>query len=139
MLPVLRFWPKAFSDLQILGMKHNGNYQELFGKVRRYGVSAEQELLRVTKGVNTQRGILFAGGLLAAAAGAAMNKGLDSKALCSIVAEMTQGLTENELAGLQADPALTAGERLYQAYGITVSAAKWKQDFPVYDRTGCPA
>ena len=61
---------KAFSDLQILGMKHNGNYQELFGKVRRYGVSAEQELLRVTKGVNTQRGILFAGGLLAAAAGA---------------------------------------------------------------------
>ena len=26
---------KAFSDLQILGMKHNGNYQELFGKVRR--------------------------------------------------------------------------------------------------------
>ena len=84
-------------------MKHNGNYQELFGKVRRYGVSAEQELLRVTKGVNTQRGILFAGGLLAAAAGAAMNKGLDSKALCSIVAEMTQGLTENELAGLQAD------------------------------------
>ena len=59
---------KAFSDLQILGMKHNGNYQELFGKVRRYGVSAEQELLRVTKGVNTQRGILFAGGLLAAAA-----------------------------------------------------------------------
>ena len=57
---------KAFSDLQILGMKHNGNYQELFGKVRRYGVSAEQELLRVTKGVNTQRGILFAGGLLAA-------------------------------------------------------------------------
>ena len=84
---------KAFSDLQILGMKHNGNYQELFGKVRRYGVSAEQELLRVTKGVNTQRGILFAGGLLAAAAGAALNKGLDSEALCSIVAEMTQGLT----------------------------------------------
>ena len=39
---------KAFSDLQILGMKHNGNYQELFGKVRRYGVGAEQELLRVT-------------------------------------------------------------------------------------------
>ena len=67
---------KAFSDLQILGMKHNGNYQELFGKVRRYGVSAEQELLRVTKGVNTQRGILFAGGLLAAAAGAAMNLSL---------------------------------------------------------------
>ena len=89
---------KAFSDLQILGMKHNGNYQELFAKVRRYGVSAEQELLRVTKGVNTQRGILFAGGLLAAAAGAALNKGLDSEALCSIVAEMTQGLTENELA-----------------------------------------
>ena len=83
---------KAFTDLQVLGMKHTGDYRELFAKVRQYGVSAEQELLRVTKGVNTQRGILFAGGLMAAAAGAALNKGLDSGALCSIVAEMTQGL-----------------------------------------------
>ena len=69
---------KAFTDLQVLGMKHTGDYRELFAKVRQYGVSAEQELLRVTKGVNTQRGILFAGGLMAAAAGAALNKGLDS-------------------------------------------------------------
>ena len=61
---------KAFTDLQVLGMKHTGDYRELFAKVRQYGVSAEQELLRVTKGVNTQRGILFAGGLMAAAAGA---------------------------------------------------------------------
>lgn len=129
---------KAFSDLQILGMKHNGNYQELFGKVRRYGVSAEQELLRVTKGVNTQRGILFAGGLLAAAAGAAMNKGLDSKALCSIVAEMTQGLTENELAGLQADRPLTAGERLYQAYGITGIRGEVEAGFPSVRQNGLP-
>ena len=128
---------KAFSDLQILGMKHNGNYQELFGKVRRYGVSAEQELL-VTKGVNTQRGILFAGGLLAAAAGAAMNKGLDSKALCSIVAEMTQGLTENELAGLQADRPLTAGERLYQAYGITGIRGEVEAGFPSVRQNGLP-
>ncbi|MFQ9936702.1 MAG: hypothetical protein ACLRXQ_12730 [Phascolarctobacterium faecium] len=30
--------------------------------------------------------------------GAAMNKGLDGKALCSIVAEMTQRLIENELS-----------------------------------------
>lgn len=129
---------KAFSDLQILGMKHNGNYQELFGKVRRYGVSAEQELLRVTKGVNTQRGILFAGGLLAAAAGTAMNKGLDSKALCSIVAEMTQGLTENELAGLQADRPLTAGERLYQAYGITGIRGEVEAGFPSVRQNGLP-
>ena len=129
---------KAVSDLQILGMKHNGNYQELFGKVRRYGVSAEQELLRVTKGVNTQRGILFAGGLLAAAAGAAMNKGLDSKALCSIVAEMTQGLTENELAGLQADRPLTAGERLYQAYGITGIRGEVEAGFPSVRQNGLP-
>ena len=131
---------KAFSDLQILGMKHNGNYQELFGKVRRYGVSAEQELLRVTKGVNTQRGILFAGGLLAAAAGAALNKGLDSKALCDIVAEMTQGLTEKELAGLlqQADRPLTAGERLYQAYGITGIRGEVEAGFPCVRQNGLP-
>lgn len=65
---------KAFNDLQDIGMAHRGGLQELFGKIRAYGVSAEQELLRVTKGINTQRGILFAGGMLSAVAGYAMHK-----------------------------------------------------------------
>lgn len=129
---------KAFTDLQVLGMNHTGDYRELFAKVRQYGVSAEQELLRVTKGVNTQRGILFAGGLMAAAAGVALNKGLDSGALCSIVAEMTQGLVAKELAGLQADRPLTAGEKLYQTYGITGIRGEVEAGFPSVRQAGLP-
>ena len=48
---------KAFNDLQDIGQAHRGTLVELFCKLRSYGVGAEAELLRVTKGVNTQRGI----------------------------------------------------------------------------------
>ena len=47
---------KAFNDLQDIGQAHRGTLAELFCKLRSYGVGAEAELLRVTKGVNTQRG-----------------------------------------------------------------------------------
>ena len=46
---------KAFNDLQDIGQAHRGTLAELFCKLRSYGVGAEAELLRVTKGVNTQR------------------------------------------------------------------------------------
>lgn len=67
---------KAFNDLQDIGQAHRGTLAELFCKLRSYGVGAEAELLRVTKGVNTQRGILFAGGIVSAVSGYAMNMGL---------------------------------------------------------------
>ena len=50
---------KAFNDLQDIGQAHRGTLAELFCKLRSYGVGAEEELLRVTKGVNTQRRIKF--------------------------------------------------------------------------------
>lgn len=131
---------KAFTELQDLGMRHTGSSQELFGKVRSYGIKAEQELLQATKGVNTQRGILFAGGLVAAAAGVALKEGLNgTKTLCRIIAEMTKGLVANELDGLTADRKLTAGEELYRAYGITGIRGEVEDGFPSVRQAGLPA
>lgn len=131
---------KAFADLQDLGMNHNGSYAELFAKVRSYGVGVEQELLQATKGVNTQRGILFAGGLVAAAAGYALKTGATgAKGLCRIVSGMTDGLVKKELVELREDRPLTAGEKLYRTHGVTGIRGEVEAGFPSVLKAGLPA
>lgn len=129
---------QAFSDLQDIGMTHNGSEKELFAKVRSYGILAEKELLRVTKGVNTQRGILFAGGLVSAAAGYAYNQGFDKENIISIVMKMTDGLVESELEKLDLE-VKTAGEKLYKEYGITGIRGEVEKGFPSVLNYGLPA
>lgn len=51
------------------GFRHEGDIRELLPKLRVVGIPYERRLLCVTKGVNTQRGALFAAGLIAGAAG----------------------------------------------------------------------
>lgn len=51
------------------GFYHEGDIRELLPKLRAIGVPYEKRLLFATKGVNTQRGALFAAGLIAGAAG----------------------------------------------------------------------
>lgn len=129
---------KAFHCLQDMGMLHTGSLAELFAEIRAYGVLAEQELLRVTKGVNTQRGILFAGGIVSAAAGYALQKGLDRDALVPLVREMTAGLVEKELYHMDHENA-TAGEKLYHRYGITGIRGEVEKGFPSVMQQGLPS
>ena len=129
---------KAFSDLQEIGQGHRGSLAELFDKLRNYGVAAEKELLRVTKGVNTQRGILFAGGIVSAAAGYAMNMGFNKEALIPLIREMTAGLVEGELQNIN-HAAMTAGEKLYHKYGITGIRGEVERGFPSVTNYGLPA
>ena len=129
---------KAFNDLQDIGQAHRGTLTELFSKLRNYGLSAEKELLRVTKGVNTQRGILFAGGIVSAASGYAMNMGLSKAALLPLIKEMAAGLVAKELKHLD-HAAMTAGEKLYYKYGITGIRGEVENGFPSVVNYGLPA
>lgn len=129
---------KSFYDLMELGHNHNGPIRELLSKVRCYGIDAEKELLRVTKGVNTQRGILFAGGLVSAAAGYAFKADLSKNCLLDIVREMTAGIVERELVNLDRD-SKTAGEKLYKEYGITGIRGEVEQGFPSVRNYALPA
>ena len=129
---------KAFGDLQDLGMLHHGSLDELFSKIRSYGVTAEKELLRVTKGINTQRGILFAGGLLSGVAGYAMGQGLGKEAIIPLIQEMTAGLVKRELQDM-AHASRTAGEKLYQENGITGIRGEVENGFPSVVNYGLPA
>lgn len=129
---------KAFNDLQDIGQAHRGTLAELFCKLRSYGVGAEAELLRVTKGVNTQRGILFAGGIVSAVSGYAMNMGLSRDALLPMIKEMAAGLVARELKNLD-HAAMTAGEKLYYKYGITGIRGEVENGFPSVINYGLPA
>ena len=129
---------KAFNDLQDIGQAHRGTLAELFRKLRSYGVGAEAELLRVTKGVNTQRGILFAGGIVSAVSGYAMNMGLSRDALLPMIKEMAAGLVAKELKNID-HAAMTAGEKLYYKYGITGIRGEVENGFPSVVNYGLPA
>lgn len=129
---------KAFNDLQDIGQAHRGTLAELFCKLRSYGVGAEAELLRVTKGVNTQRGILFAGGIVSAVSGYAMNMGLSRDALLPMIKEMAAGLVAKELKNLD-HAAMTAGEKLYYKYGITGIRGEVENGFQSVVNYGLPA
>lgn len=129
---------KAFNDLQDIGQAHRGTLVELFCKLRSYGIGAEAELLRVTKGVNTQRGILFAGGIVSAVSGYAMNMGLSRDALLPLIKEMAAGLVARELKNLD-HAAMTAGEKLYYKYGITGIRGEVENGFPSVVNYGLPA
>ncbi len=129
---------KAFGNLQAIGQSHKGTLAELFSKIRSYGIIAEKELLHVTKGVNTQRGILFAGGIVSAVAGYAMNLGLNKDAVIPLIKEMAAGLVASELQNnSHADK--TAGEKLYRKYGITGIRGEVEKGFPSVVNHGLPA
>lgn len=129
---------KAFYELQEIGCAHDGPVKELFFKVRNYGVEVEKELLDVTKGVNTQRGILFAGGILSAAAGFACRQNIETNQILEVVKEMTEGLVEQELRSIKHEPK-TYGEKLFREYGITGIRGEVEAGFPCVVNYGLPA
>lgn len=129
---------KAFDDLEVLGQNFDDEPEALFAVAREYGVRTERRLLEVTQGVNTQRGILFCGGVLSAAAGYAAARGYAREALLPLVQRMTAGLVRRELenAGERRE---TAGERLFQRYRITGIRGEVERGFPSVREKGLPA
>jgi len=79
---------KTFHDLQQTGYSFVGPPEKLLPVIRAYGIKAEHRLLQVTKGVNTQRGILFSGGILSAAAGYAAARKKMRAHLLTVVRQM---------------------------------------------------
>jgi len=103
------------------GMRHASVPAEsMLPLMRPIGLQAEQAMQAATRGVNTHKGGIFSLGLLSAAAGRLWQNGqsADEQGLCQLVAQFCHDLVAQELSGRQHSPATTAGERLFQRYGL---------------------
>lgn len=125
------------------GRDHQKELSELLAVLRNIGTEFEKRLLEATKGVNTQRGILFAGGMLCGAVGYLSKKGacLDSDSILSAVSALTCGLTNRELEPLlhTKKERLTAGEQLYLKYKTKGIRGEVEQGFLSVKKAGLPA
>ncbi|MHA1737481.1 MAG: triphosphoribosyl-dephospho-CoA synthase [Candidatus Heimdallarchaeota archaeon] len=116
---------------------HRGELKELLPKLRSIGLSAEEEMLLCTKNVNTQKGLIFSGMLIAGAAGyiSARETGdLKVNRILSVVQEITQGIVERELIRLDKNQEkVTAGEWIFLDNGITGIRGEAEKGFPNAD------
>jgi triphosphoribosyl-dephospho-CoA synthase len=132
----------AFYRCAQVGWEHEGELTDLLPIIRKIGRFYEEKMMAATKGVNTQRGILFAAGVLCAAAGFVSKTETNppSERVLAAAAGMTKGLVTRELGCLKPDkPNMTAGEQLYLRYGVTGIRGEVEAGFPAVTDNGLPA
>lgn len=124
-----------------LGEDHQGSPQSLLQALRVTGIHYEKRLLQSTNQVNTQRGILFAGSLLAAAAGRLHSRRDDMTydTLSHSVKAICQDLCRRDFSALDLRPPQTYGEKLYLSHGITGVRGEAENGFPLVCNIGLPA
>jgi len=105
------------------GLRYSSNdYKGLLERLRPIGINAEERMLKATSGVNTHKGLIFSLGIICAAAGSIYRDIrrplITGGEISSRVKDMTVGLSERELKGLDKRKPLTTGEKLYIRYGV---------------------
>ncbi|MCF6459941.1 triphosphoribosyl-dephospho-CoA synthase CitG [Clostridium sp. Cult3] len=127
-----------------LGYRYGrNNPDELFKYLRDIGIKAERVMFSATKGVNTQKGLIFILGIICA--NAARQISSDNKIcigeLCRLSSNMVQGIVDRELVYLdktKKPDKLTAGEIIYLKYGITGIRGEVENGFPTVRKYGLP-
>ena len=124
-----------------MGYMHKGALDTLLAFIRPLGIEAEAAMFKATKGVNTQKGLIFLMGMLCAAAGYVYRKYniIKSTLVFDAVKIMCQGLVAKELGNLPYDRKLTSGERLYHQYGIRGIRGELEDGLPIIQDIALPA
>jgi len=115
------------------GLNHRGVLPDLLSVLRKIGQEGEVRMLVATNGVNTQKGLLFSLGIVAAAVGWVHKnrESPDSAEILRCVSSMSAGLVARELGNLdKPESQLTAGEKLYRQYGVTGIRGEMEQGLP---------
>ena len=113
---------------------------EVFASLRQHGLVCEAAMLQATAGVNTHKGAIFAFGLLLGAAGRLIGseRTLVVDVLCDEAADLVQGLVETDLVRGH-KTALTAGEYIFQRYGLRGARGEACSGFATVRNVALPA
>jgi triphosphoribosyl-dephospho-CoA synthase CitG len=109
-----------FRDFTLKGLAFEGTAEQLFDAIRYTGLLAEDSMFAATNGANTHKGLIFSLGVLCAALGYLRGRDMpgETDRLFSLCAQMTAKL-KADFAGVTAENARTAGEKIYARYGVT--------------------
>ncbi len=120
-----------------VAIDHRGDLDSLLPKIRSIGLSAEEEMFITTDNVNTQKGLVFSGMLIAAASGyISMRETGDLKAarILATVQGITKGIVQRELIQMDKNESkITPGEFVFLDTGITGIRGEAEKGFPHAD------
>lgn len=125
------------------GLRHEGRPAALLPILRRIGRAAEAAMFAATDGVNTQKGLLFLLGVLAAATAYVCRLPAvpGPAAITAAAAAICEGVVARELEVLRETAGAqkpTAGETLYLRYGTTGIRGEIAAGLPAVLATGLP-
>lgn len=123
------------------GYDWNGS-DDLLSSLRPAGLSAEKAMFEANGGVNTQKGIIFLAGIVAASAGwiSRQQGHLEAEKVCDGVAAIGAGLIQRELQNHSNVPSktMTQGEHWYHKAGIAGIRGEAENGLPSVLHTGLP-
>ncbi|MBP2627451.1 MAG: 2-(5-triphosphoribosyl)-3-dephosphocoenzyme-A synthase [Firmicutes bacterium] len=124
------------------GIVHEGSLESLLPVLRIVGLEGEQAMLAATRGVNTQKGLVFLLGIMTGVAGwlSGQERLVTAEAVLDSAAQMVAGIVERELssAAVKKLQGLTAGEGLYLKYGITGIRGELAEGLPAVRNKALP-
>jgi len=118
------------------GGGYNGKHLwDLLVPLRKIGIEGEQEMYRVTEGVNTQKGLIFSIGILSAAAGYILCQSknvLSADILCQKGGEIAADISKRDFEEIKFKTSndQTNGEKLFKKYGIKGARGEAEGGFP---------
>ena len=113
-------WP-FFVMMAEQGLSVQTTDEELFGHIRKTGVTAEKAMFRATNGVNTHKGLIFTLGIYCAAAGRCQQRygEVTESGIREIQQNMTVRILTEELEILREKEITSHGEENLKKYGTT--------------------
>lgn len=121
------------------GLQHNEAPELLFPVLQKIGLDCEESMFKATKGINTQKGLIFSMGLILGASGLALkeNQPLKAENICSHVRTLAKDLVKKQL-NQTCEQQKTGGIEAYAKFSITGIRGEAEKGFPSVLKAGLP-